>query len=62
MCAVKTVAQMETFEGEHTLTDLIMKVAGQSGDGALTLKEMNRRRRARRRQLRSARHVTCGLL
>ncbi len=25
MCAVKSVAQMETFEGEYTLTDLVMK-------------------------------------
>jgi len=116
MCAVKSVAQMETFEGEYTLTDLVMKaglrlrhvrsilqsrcwwsgvvkrvnlsspfgerndlvlwndvvpsqsmrlcvfaflwtveVAGQRGDGCLTLKDLNRRRRMRRRQLRMAR-------
>jgi len=55
MCAVKSVAQMEIFEGEYTLTDLVMKVAGQRGDGCLTLKEINRRRRTRRRQLKIAR-------
>lgn len=60
MCAVKSVAQMETFEGEYTLTDLVMKVAGQRGDGTLTLKEMNRRRRMRRRQLRMARTRECN--
>eukprot|EP00435_Cladocopium_sp_Y103_P005238 s1644_g1.t1 len=60
MCAVKSVAQMETFEGEYTLTDLVMKVAGQRGDGTLTLKEINRRRRMRRRQLRMARNRECN--
>ena len=34
---------------------LLLQVAGQRGDGTLTLKEMNRRRRMRRRQLRMAR-------
>eukprot|EP00439_Symbiodinium_sp_Y106_P045929 s3190_g5.t2 len=37
MNAVRNVAQMETFEGEYTLTDLIMKVAGHCGQGTLTL-------------------------
>ena len=80
MNAVKNVAQMNTFEGEYTLTDLIMKaalfpllqdfwvtpetkqklsdsgaarqVAGHHGQGTLTLKEINSRRRHRRQQLR----------
>ena len=30
MCAVKSVAQMEIFEGEYTLTDLVMKVSDSS--------------------------------
>lgn len=57
MCAVKTVADMETFDGEYTLTDLVMKVAGQCGQGCqgLTLKEINHRRHLRRKQLRTAR-------
>ncbi|CAE7476908.1 unnamed protein product, partial [Symbiodinium sp. CCMP2456] len=52
MNAVKNVAHMETFEGEYTLTDLIMKVAGHCGQGTLTLVEINSRRRHRRQQLR----------
>ncbi|CAE7252949.1 unnamed protein product [Symbiodinium natans] len=52
MNAVKNVAQMETFEGEYTLTDLVMKVAGHHGQGTLTLVEINSRRRHRRQQLR----------
>jgi len=52
MKAVKSIAHFETFDGEYTLTDLIMKVAGHCGHGTLTLPEINRRRRQRRQQLR----------
>ncbi|CAJ1332425.1 unnamed protein product [Effrenium voratum] len=75
MCAVKSVANLETFEGEYTLTDLVMKasncfgpsgkipklhtacfqVAGHRGQGTLTLREINHRRRHRRKQLKEAR-------
>lgn len=61
---LETVSHFKTFKGEYALADLIMKVAGCSGEHEeqLTLTQINKRRRRRRTELKTAgRRLTIAL-